>query len=278
MGVRPPPGVRSCASAAPFLAGVAQTVQTTQGRTRSRTGRFRRQRRSSPCGSGGALAEHGPSRRRVGCEAPAPGGECERCEHGSLTPSGGCPGDRSGQAAWGTPTTELGGRYMAVWRCGFVWGGFLGWRPSCIGIWHQACTDRPGRSLRAVRTHGTHGTRGTHTDASCSFRPGSSPGLATSRSPVPFGAVGPSAINVVPNVVPMPTVMVDTNVFGTDSPMATAQMRRLLDQAARGNLELVVPEIVVREAVNSWAEGIRSVEDRRRGRLRSSLTAAKGTP
>jgi hypothetical protein len=41
--------------------------------------------------------------------------------------------------------------------------------------------------------------------------------------------LGDSASRVVPAAVPMPTVIVDTNVLGTDKPLAPAHMRRLLD-------------------------------------------------
>jgi hypothetical protein len=66
----------------------------------------------------------------------------------------------------------------------------------------------------------------------------------------------------------MPTVIVDTNVFGIDSPLAAAHMRRLLDEAARGNLDLVVPELVVREAINSWFEKVRGIEHGRRSAVK----------
>ncbi len=67
-------------------------------------------------------------------------------------------------------------------------------------------------------------------------------------------------------------MIVDTNVFGADSPLAPAHMRELLDEAARDNIELIVPELVVQEAVNSWAEKIETIENRRRGAVRDLRT------
>ena len=62
----------------------------------------------------------------------------------------------------------------------------------------------------------------------------------------------------------MPTVIVDTNVFVFAAHGLRAEMRRLLDEAARGNLDLVVPELVVQESINSWFEKIRGIEQARR--------------
>jgi rRNA-processing protein FCF1 len=51
-------------------------------------------------------------------------------------------------------------------------------------------------------------------------------------------------------------VVVDTNVIGGAKwqPLESNELRRLLDETRRGNLQLVVPEIVLREAANLWAE------------------------
>jgi predicted nucleic acid-binding protein len=51
-------------------------------------------------------------------------------------------------------------------------------------------------------------------------------------------------------------VVVDTNVMGGANwqPLESGELRRLLDETRRGNLQLVVPEIVLREAANLWAE------------------------
>ncbi len=51
-------------------------------------------------------------------------------------------------------------------------------------------------------------------------------------------------------------VVVDTNVIGGAKwqPLEGGELRRLLDETRRGNLQLVLPEIVLREAANLWAE------------------------
>ena len=61
----------------------------------------------------------------------------------------------------------------------------------------------------------------------------------------------------------MAVVVVDTNVLGIDRPLENADMRRLLDEHKRGNLRLVVPQIVIDEAVNKWAEKIADEESKR---------------
>jgi hypothetical protein len=54
----------------------------------------------------------------------------------------------------------------------------------------------------------------------------------------------------------MVRVVVDTNVVGgkRSRPLTTAELRRLLDESTRGNLQLVVPEIVLRECSNLYAD------------------------
>ena len=37
-------------------------------------------------------------------------------------------------------------------------------------------------------------------------------------------------------------------------PQESGELRRLLDETRRGNLQLIIPEIVLREAANLWAE------------------------
>lgn len=56
----------------------------------------------------------------------------------------------------------------------------------------------------------------------------------------------------------MVRVVVDTNVVGGKKgrPLDTTDMRRLLDESRRGNLRLVIPELVLREASNLWAEHV----------------------
>lgn len=51
-------------------------------------------------------------------------------------------------------------------------------------------------------------------------------------------------------------VVVDTNVLGGAKwqPLESGELRRLLDETRRGNLQLTIPEIVLREAANLWAE------------------------
>jgi hypothetical protein len=53
-------------------------------------------------------------------------------------------------------------------------------------------------------------------------------------------------------------VMVDTNIAGgaRDRPLESNVARRLLDETRRGNLRLVLPEVVIREAANLWAEKV----------------------
>lgn len=53
-------------------------------------------------------------------------------------------------------------------------------------------------------------------------------------------------------------VIVDTNILGGADrrPLESNVMRRLLDETRRDNLKLVVPEVVVREAANLWAEKV----------------------
>ena len=57
----------------------------------------------------------------------------------------------------------------------------------------------------------------------------------------------------------MVRVVVDTNVVGgkKSRPLTTIELRRLLDETTRGNLQLVVPEIVLRECSNLYADYLR---------------------
>jgi hypothetical protein len=66
----------------------------------------------------------------------------------------------------------------------------------------------------------------------------------------------------------MTILTIDTNLFGTDRPLASNAARRMLDQARQGRLTVVVSELVIREAVNKWAEEVRKLEQRRRDSLR----------
>ncbi len=56
----------------------------------------------------------------------------------------------------------------------------------------------------------------------------------------------------------MVRVVPDTNIVGGKKgrPLESNEMRRLLDETRRGNLELVLPRIVVSEAANLWAEQV----------------------
>lgn len=51
-------------------------------------------------------------------------------------------------------------------------------------------------------------------------------------------------------------VVLDTNVVGVESPLGSNPVRVLLDAAARGRLQLVIPELVVLEVVNKWRERV----------------------
>lgn len=61
----------------------------------------------------------------------------------------------------------------------------------------------------------------------------------------------------------MVRVVVDTNVAGgkKSRPLTTIELRRLLDETLRGNLQLVVPEIVLRECSNLYADYLREHAD-----------------
>lgn len=54
----------------------------------------------------------------------------------------------------------------------------------------------------------------------------------------------------------MVRVLVDTNILGGKKgrPLGSNDMQQLLDETRRGNLVLVVPEIVLRESANLWSE------------------------
>lgn len=54
----------------------------------------------------------------------------------------------------------------------------------------------------------------------------------------------------------MVRVLIDTNILGgkRGRPLGSNDMQQLLDETRRGNLVLVVPEIVLRESANLWSE------------------------
>jgi hypothetical protein len=54
----------------------------------------------------------------------------------------------------------------------------------------------------------------------------------------------------------MVRVLVDTNILGGKKgrPLGSNDMQQLLDETKRGNLVLVVPEVVLRESANLWSE------------------------
>jgi hypothetical protein len=58
-------------------------------------------------------------------------------------------------------------------------------------------------------------------------------------------------------------VVIDTNVAGgkVERALATTDLRRLIDETRRGNVQLVVPEIVVKEAANLWTEHVKEQVD-----------------
>jgi PIN domain-containing protein len=65
----------------------------------------------------------------------------------------------------------------------------------------------------------------------------------------------------------MTILTIDTNLFGTDRPLASNASRRMLDQARQGRITVVVAELVIQEAVNKWADEVRKLEQRRRDSL-----------
>jgi hypothetical protein len=77
-------------------------------------------------------------------------------------------------------------------------------------------------------------------------------------------------------------VVVDTNILRRreEPPLGGIDMRRLLDESRRGILELVLPEIVVREAANQWAELVvekaERYEDARAFLVRAGVLADDG--
>jgi hypothetical protein len=77
----------------------------------------------------------------------------------------------------------------------------------------------------------------------------------------------------------MVRVVVDTNILGGKKarPLGSNDMLRLLDETRRGNLVLVLPEVVVRESANLWAElvvkKVDSYEDLRAFLVRAEMVA-----
>jgi hypothetical protein len=55
-------------------------------------------------------------------------------------------------------------------------------------------------------------------------------------------------------------VVVDTNVLGTGRPFSTNAYSRALEESRAERIRLVVPELVIREAVNTWASTIADLD------------------
>src|SRR5689334_16204782 len=60
----------------------------------------------------------------------------------------------------------------------------------------------------------------------------------------------------------MATIVLDTNALGITPPLGSNEVRRALDESKQGRIRLAVPELVVQEAVNCWAEELVSREDK----------------
>ena len=67
-------------------------------------------------------------------------------------------------------------------------------------------------------------------------------------------------------------VVLDTNSFTLEAPLSSNPERLILDAASKGQVILVVPELIVREVVNKWRELARSQADKARAQI-DKLTA-----
>jgi hypothetical protein len=55
-------------------------------------------------------------------------------------------------------------------------------------------------------------------------------------------------------------MVLDTNVLGTERPFGTIAYLRALEESRAGRFRLVVPELVLQEAINRWAEAVAELD------------------